>query len=101
MLMQDPLGGSESVLPTHHYFSTIHTSRQISLALVDESCNSSCSLIGYGQRPCRVPHQQAEHMAAPTSQASSIKKILANTEPSTHGTRETFPGHSIYVSNAA
>ncbi len=41
----------------------------------------------YGQRPCRVPHQQAGHMAAPTSSAISIKKNLANTEPSTHGTR--------------
>ena len=30
----------------------------------------------YGQRPCEVPHQQAEHMAAPTSRAISFKKPL-------------------------
>ncbi len=30
------------------------------------------------------PHQKAEHMAAPTSTATSFKKTLANTEPSTH-----------------
>jgi hypothetical protein len=33
-----------------------------------------------------VPHQQAGHMAAPTSLAPPSKKTLANTEPSTHGT---------------
>src|SRR5450759_3356263 len=38
----------------------------------------------YGQRPC-VPHLKAEHMAAPTN-AAYVKKILANPEPSTHGT---------------
>jgi hypothetical protein len=37
----------------------------------------------YGQRPC-VPHEQAEHMAAPTK-AANVKKVLANSEPSTHG----------------
>jgi len=37
----------------------------------------------YGQRP-RVPHLKAEHMAAPTKPAS-VKKALANSEPSTHG----------------
>jgi len=36
----------------------------------------------YGQRSCE-PHQQAEHMAAPTS--LRVKKVLANSEPSTHG----------------
>ena len=30
------------------------------------------------------PHQQAEHMAAPTK-AALVKKTLANSEPSTHG----------------
>ena len=35
----------------------------------------------YGQRP-RVPHSQAEHMAAPTN-AANVKKVLANSEPST------------------
>jgi hypothetical protein len=38
----------------------------------------------YGQRPC-VPHLKAEHMAAPTKTAY-VKKALANSEPSTHGT---------------
>jgi hypothetical protein len=37
----------------------------------------------YGQRSCE-PHQQAEHMAAPTN-AAFVKKVLANSEPSTHG----------------
>ena len=42
----------------------------------------------YGQRP-RVPHKQAEHMAAPTN-AANVKKVLANSEPSTHGTKRTL-----------
>jgi hypothetical protein len=41
----------------------------------------------YGQRP-RVPRLKAEHMAAPTN-AAYVKKILANSEPSTHGTKRT------------
>jgi hypothetical protein len=41
----------------------------------------------YGQRP-RVPHLKAEHMAAPTKPAN-VKKALANSEPSTHGTKQT------------
>src|SRR4029079_2160267 len=39
----------------------------------------------YGQRPCE-PHLKAEHMAAPTN-AANVKKVLANSEPSTHGTK--------------
>ena len=39
----------------------------------------------YGQRSCE-PHQQAEHMAAPTKPVT-WKILLANSEPSTHGTR--------------
>ena len=38
----------------------------------------------YGQRP-HVPRLKAEHMAAPTN-AANVKKVLANPEPSTHGT---------------
>ena len=38
----------------------------------------------YGQRSGE-PHLKAEHMAAPTN-AANVKKALANTEPSTHGT---------------
>ena len=40
----------------------------------------------YGQRPC-VPRLKAEHMAAPTNPAN-VKKALANSEPSTHGTSQ-------------
>ena len=31
---------------------------------------------------------KAEHMAAPTN-ADYVKKVLANSEPSTHGTKRT------------
>src|SRR5258708_16512924 len=41
----------------------------------------------YDQRSCE-PRKQAEHMAAPTN-AALVKKALANSEPSTHGTSET------------
>ena len=41
----------------------------------------------YGQRPCE-PHLKAEHMAAPTN-AANVKKVLVNSEPSTHGTKRT------------
>ena len=41
----------------------------------------------YGQRSCE-PHSKAEHMAAPTK-AANVKKALANSEPSTHGTKRT------------
>ena len=34
--------------------------------------------------------KKAEHMAAPTKPAN-VKKVLANPEPSTHGTKPTFP----------
>jgi hypothetical protein len=39
----------------------------------------------YGQRPS-VPRLKAEHMAAPTNAAANVKKALANSVPSTHGT---------------
>jgi hypothetical protein len=42
----------------------------------------------YGQRSCE-PHLKAEHMAAPTN-AANVKKALANSEPSTHGTSLQF-----------
>ena len=42
----------------------------------------------YGQRSCE-PHLKAEHMAAPTN-AANVKKALANSEPSTHGTKRTW-----------
>jgi hypothetical protein len=47
----------------------------------------------YGQRPC-VPHLKAEHMAAPTN-AADVKKALANSEPSTHGTPLRSPRRNI------
>ena len=50
----------------------------------------------YGQRP-RVPRLQAEHMAAPTN-AAHVKKTLANSEPSTHGTKLTC--HDRYAISA-
>jgi hypothetical protein len=42
----------------------------------------------YGQRSSE-PHLKAEHMAAPTN-AANVKKALANSEPSTHGTFEPW-----------
>src|SRR5450756_47140 len=47
----------------------------------------------YGQRPS-VPHSKAEHMAAPTN-AANVKKVLANSEPSTHGTSRHSPRRTI------
>src|SRR6516225_9154152 len=41
----------------------------------------------YGQRSCE-PRKQAEHMAAPTK-AANVQIFLANSEPSTHGTKRT------------
>src|SRR5450759_5830715 len=49
----------------------------------------------YGQRP-RVPHLKAEHMAAPTN-AANVKKALANSEPSTHGTSLHSPRRTNLV----
>ena len=39
-----------------------------------------------GHLKMKTPHQQAEHMAAPTSPCDIVQKTLANSEPSTHGT---------------
>ena len=55
----------------------------------------------YGQRP-GVPHSKAEHMAAPTK-AANVKKVLANSEPSTHGSKRTWasaPHMSAFGSKA-
>jgi hypothetical protein len=49
----------------------------------------------YGQRSCE-PRKQAEHMAAPTN-AANVKKVLANTEPSTHGTKRMLLMISLYA----
>jgi hypothetical protein len=45
--------------------------------------------------PC-APHQQAEHMAAPTSLAETFKITLANGEPSTHGDELPRPVLTVY-----
>jgi hypothetical protein len=50
----------------------------------------------YGQRPCE-PHLKAEHMAAPTN-AAHVKKVLANSGPSTHGT-SVWTGRALQVGN--
>jgi hypothetical protein len=42
----------------------------------------------YGQRSCE-PRKQAAHMAAPTN-AANVKNALANSEPSTHGTKANY-----------
>jgi hypothetical protein len=42
----------------------------------------------YDQRSCE-PHLKAEPMAAPTN-AANLKKALANSEPSTHGTNAKY-----------
>ena len=47
----------------------------------------------YGQRS-RQPRSKAEHMAAPTN-AALVKKVLANSEPSTHERR--FAASQRYV----
>ena len=48
----------------------------------------------YGQRP-RVSHLKAEHMAAPTK-AANVKKVLANSEPSTHDFKVDIGDHGIH-----
>jgi hypothetical protein len=45
-----------------------------------------------------APHQQAGHMAAPTSLAPPSKKTLAKGEPSTHGTMPTW--HDVRAKSA-
>jgi hypothetical protein len=54
----------------------------------------------YGQRP-RVPRLKAEHMAAPTNAAANVKKVLANSVPSTHGTSLRSRRRTILVANGA
>ena len=42
------------------------------------------------------PHLKAEHMAAPTN-AANVKKALANSEPSTHGTSLPFADYVVLL----
>jgi len=51
----------------------------------------------YGQRSCE-PHSKAEHMAAPTK-SCDVKKVLANSEPSTHGTKLPIRDVRYWVAN--
>jgi len=53
----------------------------------------------YGQRSCE-PHSKAEHMAAPTN-AALVKKVLANSEPSTHGPSRQAAFFGPTVANGA
>ena len=43
------------------------------------------------------PHLKAEHMAAQTN-AAYVKKALANSEPSTHGTSRHFAAAQQFLS---
>jgi transposase len=65
-----------------------------------EACASShywsreLQALGHSVRlmpPAYVKHLKAEHMAAPTN-AANVKKALANSEPSTHGTATAWLG---------
>ena len=51
---------------------------------------------GHSGQRSREPRQQAEHMAAPTN-AAGVKKTLANSEPSTHGTKRTCLDSPLFV----
>jgi hypothetical protein len=52
----------------------------------------------YGQRSYE-PHTKAEHMAAPTK-AAPLQKVLANEEPSTHGTLRQPPDGGYRITSA-
>ena len=53
----------------------------------------------YGQRSCE-PRKQAEHMAA-TDPGCYVKILLANSEPSTHGTKRTSAGPVPIANNTS
>ena len=44
----------------------------------------------YGQRPCKVPHQQAAHIAAPDTKVANAFRTLDSKEPSTHSAKTTL-----------
>src|ERR1039457_6040125 len=48
-----------------------------------------------GQNQPLSAHLKAERMAAPTN-AANVKKALANSEPSTHGTSRHLPHRNIF-----
>jgi hypothetical protein len=43
----------------------------------------------------RVPRLKAEHMAAPTKAPANVKKVLANSEPSTHDRKQTIISEAL------
>ena len=51
----------------------------------------------YGQRSCE-PHLKAENTGAPTN-AANVKKVLATSEPSTHGAKWTFGSAAAMSAN--
>jgi hypothetical protein len=72
-------------MPVDPGIRTTHLCQRISECVLVTGTRSAESIMasGYG-----TPHQQAGHMAAPTSPASPSKKTLAKAEPSTHGTSQ-------------
>ena len=72
--------------PVNPGIGTTHLCQRISECVLLTGTRSAESIMASGHA---APHQQAGHMAAPTSLASPSKKTLANGEPSTHGTKRT------------
>ena len=62
-----------------------------------EDCQKWPNSFNVLRRSCE-PHLKAEHMAAPTN-AANVKKALANSEPSTHGTKPIFRHVRYLVAN--
>ena len=73
-------------MPVDPGIRTTHLCQRISECVLMTGTRSAESIMASGHR---APHQQAGHMAAPTSLASPSKKTLAKGEPSTHGTFRT------------
>jgi hypothetical protein len=70
-------------MPVDPGIRTTHLCQRISECVLVTGTRSAESIMASGHG---TPHQQAGHMAAPTSPASPSKKTLAKAEPSTHGT---------------
>src|SRR5919109_5435196 len=71
-------------MPVDPGIGTTHLCHRISECVLMTGTRSAESIMASGHG---APHQQAGHMAAPTSLASPSKKTLAKAEPSTHGTK--------------
>jgi hypothetical protein len=65
---------------------------------VDLSQSWSLIQVNYTSRAVHFEQERVktEHMAAPTKAAANVKKALANSEPSTHGTYR----HSLRRNNS-